>query len=224
MDYELRLYDQLLQFPLFQGLSRADLQQMAGNTKFGFMKASARKVVVRPGDACQQLFFLVSGKLQVTTASDDYSYSVDEHLSAPYMFQPEVLFGLSQRFTHTFQTTSECHFITLSKDEVMRLLDDFLIVRLNLLGILSTRHQRLSHRPWRRAPQSLEERVVHFFIDRCVYPAGSKVFHILMRQLATEVGDSRLDVSRVLNTLQSRGLLSLTRGCITIPSLEHLLM
>jgi hypothetical protein len=30
----LQLYDQLLQFPLFQGMSRDDLSQVAGHTKF----------------------------------------------------------------------------------------------------------------------------------------------------------------------------------------------
>ena len=34
----LQLYDQLLQFPLFQGMSRDDLARVAGHTKFGFLK------------------------------------------------------------------------------------------------------------------------------------------------------------------------------------------
>jgi DNA-binding GntR family transcriptional regulator len=45
-----------------------------------------------------------------------------------------------------------------------------------------------------------------------------------MTQLAQEVGDSRLDVSRVLNAIQSEGLLRLRRGIIEISSLELLLM
>ena len=35
---DFRLYDSLLRFPLFQGLSRAELLQLAGQTKFGFLK------------------------------------------------------------------------------------------------------------------------------------------------------------------------------------------
>lgn len=224
MDYELKLFDQLLQFPLFQGLSRAELQQMAGNTKFGFLKLQAHKKLVGEGETCRQLFFLVSGQLELTTVSDDGSYRVTERLAAPYLVQPEALFGLHQQFSHHIRTLAPSHFITLTKDEVLRLIDDFLIFRLNLMGLLATQSQRLHHRPWRRCPQSLEERVVRFFIDHCVYPAGPKTFHILMRQLASEVGDSRLDVSRVLNELQQRSLLSLHRGCIKIPYLEHLLM
>jgi len=224
MNADLRLYDSLQPFPLFQGLSRTELLQLAGQTKFGFQKLAVGKTVVREGDACNQLLFLVSGSLSVSTVSDDRHYTVIEHLSAPWLLQPEGIFGAHPQYISTVVTLSESHFITLSKDEVLRLLDDFLIIRLNLLNLLATLSQRRGHWPWRKAPADLRQRIVCFFLDHSVYPAGSKTFHILMNQLAQEVNDSRLDVSRVLNAMQTEGLLRLRRGIIEIPSLERLLM
>lgn len=224
MDYNLKLYDHLLRFQLFQGLSRAELLQMAGNTKFGFLKKTAGQVLVSEGTVCQQLFFLINGRMALTTQSDDGGYSVTEQLSAPWLLQPEVLFGVQPRFTGSWTTVTECHFITLSKDEVLRLLDDFLIVRLNLLNQLSTQVQRRSRLSWRRAPQSLRERLIRFFLDHCTYPAGHKAFRLLMTRLAAEVGESRLEVSRMLNQMQSEGLVILHRGRIEVPLLEALLM
>ena len=89
---DFRLYDSLLRFPLFQGLSRAELLLLAGQTKFGFLKLEAGQTVVREGDACQQLFFLISGNLSVTTVNDDRRYSVIEQLAAPWLLQPESIF------------------------------------------------------------------------------------------------------------------------------------
>ena len=43
----LQLYDHLLRFQLFQGLSRTELLQMAGNTKFGFRKEKAGVTLVQ---------------------------------------------------------------------------------------------------------------------------------------------------------------------------------
>ena len=71
MNNDLRLYDSLQQFPLFQGLSRAELLQLAGQTKFGFLKLPEGKTVVREDDTCNQLLFLISGRLALTTYSDD---------------------------------------------------------------------------------------------------------------------------------------------------------
>ena len=211
------------QFPLFQGLSHGELMQMAGNTKFGFMKLPAGKTVFGEGDVCQQLFFLVSGSLLLTTRSADGGYSLTEHIAAPWMMQPEALFGLQPRFSSTCTTATLCHFITLSKEEVARLTDEFLIIRLNLLNLLSTKMQRMGRQQWRSAPRSLAERFVRFVLDRSTHPAGSKQLNILMTRLADELGDSRLDVSRMLRQLESQGLLQLHRGRISIPSLEKVI-
>jgi CRP-like cAMP-binding protein len=218
------LYDHLLQFPLFQGLSRAELLQLAGQTKFGFLKLEAGQTLVREGDVSAQLYFLIDGQLTLSTTGDAHQYTVMERLSAPWLLQPEALFGANPRYTSTVVTVAEAHLITLSKDEVMRLLDDFLIIRLNLLNMLATQSQRRGRQPWRRTSETLRQRIVRFFLDHCIYPAGPKTFHLLMNQLALEVGDSRLDVSRVLNAMQAEGLLRLRRGVIEIPSLERLLM
>jgi DNA-binding GntR family transcriptional regulator len=45
-----------------------------------------------------------------------------------------------------------------------------------------------------------------------------------MTQLADEIGDSRLDISRALNQLQDEGLLQLYRGRIKVMQMERLLM
>ena len=105
-----RFYDQLLQFPLFQGLSRAELLQMAGNTRFGFLKMPPKKSVMREGEPCRQLFFLIKGELTMTTVSDDHSFSTTEQLHAPWLIQPEALFGAHPQFTATVQrpTSSPC--------------------------------------------------------------------------------------------------------------------
>ena len=220
----MQLYDQLLLFPLFQGMSRDNLAQVAGQTKFGFMKCGVGQVVQREDAPCTQLYFLLSGVLRVESRSDDHAYTVIEQLQAPAMLQPEAIFGYNQRFTHTFTTLADSSFITISKDEVIRLSNQFLVFRLNLLNLYATQTQKLMRQPWHRYPATLSERIVRFLSQRCIYPAGPKTFKILMTRLADEVGDSRLDVSRALNQMQHDGLLTLHRGRIEIPQMERLLM
>ncbi len=220
----MQLYDQLLLFPLFQGMSRDNLAQVVGQTKFGFVKSGEGQTVVREDDACTQFFFLLSGQLSAESRSDDHVYTVVEVLQAPYMLQPEAIFGYNQRFTHTFTAVSECSLITISKDEVLRLSNQFLVFRINLLNLYATQSQKLLRQPWHRFPETLAERIVRFLSQHCLYPAGPKTFNILMTRLADEVGDSRLDVSRALNQLQRDGLLRLRRGRIEVPQMERLLM
>lgn len=224
MDAGLKIYDKLLQFTLFQGMSHADLMEVVGHTKFGFSKQPEGQRIVKDGDYCNHLIFLTTGSLAVDTVSDDHNCRVSEVVNAPYAIQPEQLFGLTQRYTSNFKTLSECSFITIDKQEVMLLLETQLVFRLNMLNSLAADSQRLRHRAWRSAPLSLRDRITRFFFSRCLYPAGPKTFYILMTQLAAELNDSRLDISRALNAMQAEGLLTLHRGRIQIPMLERLLM
>lgn len=218
------LYDKLLQFTLFQGMSHADLMEVVGHTKFNFSKQPVGQRIVKEGDICNHLIFLTTGALSVETVSDDHTCRVCEVVNAPYVIQPEQLFGLTQRYTSTFKTCDDCSLITIDKQEVLLLLETQLVFRLNMLNSLAADSQRLRHRAWRSAPQSLHNRITRFFFSRCLYPAGPKTFYILMTQLAAELNDSRLDISRALNEMEDDGLLTLHRGRIEIPMLERLLM
>lgn len=220
----LQIYDRLLQFPLFQGMSRDDLEIVAGHTRFGFMKVAAGRQFISAGDPCTHLYFLINGTLKIETFSDDRRYSVTEQMSSPYILQQESIFGYYQRYTHNFYALTDANFLTLDKEEVVRLSEDFLVFRLNLMNHLATQTQKLIQSQWRRNPLSLRERIVRFLFQHTLYPAGPKTFHILMERLAEEVSDSRLNVSRTLNRMQAAGIIELHRGRIEIPQLERLLM
>ena len=224
MNSGLKIYDKLLQFTLFQGMSHADLMEVVGHTKFGFSRHAEGQRIVKDGDLCEHLIFLTTGTLSIETYSDDRTCRVSETVNAPYAIQAEQLFGLTQRYTSTFKALTDCSFITIDKQEVMLLLETQLVFRLNMLNLLAADGQRLRHRAWRSAPQSLRDRITRFFFSRCLYPAGPKTFYILMTQIAAELNDSRLDISHALNEMQKDGLLTLHRGRIEIPMLERLLM
>lgn len=218
----LQIFDKLLQFPLFQGMSRDDLEMVAGHTRFGFGKVAQGKTVVKEGDACTHLCFLINGTIRLESTADDHGYTVVEQMQAPYIIQPEAIFGYHQRYVHTITAVTDINLITIDKDEVVRLSEDFLVFRLNLLNIFATQAQKLSRQPWRRCAKSLRERIVRFFAQHCAYPAGPKTFYILMNRLADELNERRLNISRELNAMQHDGLLQLHRGRIDIPSLERL--
>jgi len=219
----LQIYDKLLQFPLFQGMSRDDLEIVAGHTRFGFLKVASGRPVVKTGDACTHLYFLINGSVKVKTYADDYGYSVEEQISAPYILQVEGVFGYHQRYTHDFFALSDVNFLTIDKEEIVRLSEDFLVFRLNLMNAFATQTQKQIRQVWLHQPQSLRDRVERFLTQHCVYPAGYKLFNILMTRLSEELNDSRLNVSRVLNQMQEDGLVALSRGRIEVPQLERLL-
>ena len=110
-----RLYDTLLALPLFLGMSRNDLRKAAGMTKFDFQKMQKGNLIVQEGDRCQHLFFLLTGDIDVITEADDHGYRIEEDITAPEIFQPERIFGLNQRFTHTYLAQNDCSLMRIEK-------------------------------------------------------------------------------------------------------------
>lgn len=218
----LQLYDKLIELPLFIGISTDELSDIVGQTKFGFHKLAVDKPLVSTDDKCTQLFFLMSGTLRVVSYADNYRYRIEEELSAPAVIQPEHLFGLQQRYTKDFIAHTDCSLLSLDKAEVLRLLDSYLIFRLNLLNSISMQAQRMSRIPWRQQSSDIRQQFVNFLRLRCLTQAGCKVLRIRMEELAQELHQSRLNVSRMLNALQNEGLLTMSRGIIIVPQLETL--
>ena len=198
----LQLYDKLIELPLFIGISTDELSDIVGQTKYGFHKLVADKQLGSTDDKCTQLFFLMSGTLCVVSYADNYRYRIEEELSAPAVIQPEHLFGLQQRYTKDFIAQSDCSLLSLDKAEVLRLIDSYLIFRLNLLNSISMQAQRMSRIPWRLQPSGIRQQFVHFLRLRCITQAGCKILRIRMEDLAYELHQSRINVTRMLNALK----------------------
>ena len=49
------LHEKLLELPLFQGMSRNDLEQVATSTKFRHLAYAKCKTVVNEGDVCDKI-------------------------------------------------------------------------------------------------------------------------------------------------------------------------
>lgn len=219
----LQIYRQLLQFPLFQGMSHDDLQQVAAYTKFDFRKYAAGEVVYNAGDVCRHLHLLINGEVSLTSVSDDRQFAVEERMAAPYMAQLERLFGFNSVFSNTMRAVTDVNVLLIDKQEVNIMAEHYLVFRLNFVNLLSYKVQRLGARRWHQQPATLEGRMVRYIVDHCERPAGPKSIKVTMNYLASELNDSRLDVSRALNRLQRQGLITLHRGGLTVAAMEKLI-
>ncbi len=218
----LQIYDKLLELPLFLGIGAEDLSQIVGSTKFSFLKLKPNAVLLKENDKCTQLYFLMGGKLSVRSQADDHSYSIEEEIDAPAVIQPEHMFGLMQHHSKTYTAATDCNLLSIDKNEILRLSENYLIFRLNFFNMLSTQAQRHGRLPWQQQPRHIRDKFIHFVRTHCSHQGGTKKIEIKMQKLADEIHESRLNVSVMLNRLNDEKLIILTRGQIIIPQLEKL--
>lgn len=217
------MYDILLSLPLFQGMSRNDLNEILAHVPLEFVKCAEGDVVVHEAAPCDKLIFLLDGRLSVREWSAGHGYSVSQMLSAPALLQMDHMFGLYHHFTRDFVCLGPCQFLFISKSVILNILNSYMVFRLNFLNMLSTLSHRYERALWRDAPENLTGRLCRFICNHAIVMKGSMEMKVLMRTLAREMGTSRLNVSIALHELQDRGLLKLSRGGFRVDYIEKLM-
>ena len=217
------MFDTLLQLPLFQGLCHEDFTNILEKVKLHFTRHKAGEPLIKSGEVCDQLLFLLKGKLSSVTVSEDETLTVIEYFEAPAVLEPYSMFGMNTRYISTYIShNEEAQMVSISKSFVMGELFKYDIFRLNYMNIISNRAQTCYNRLWTKVPEKLEARIADFILSHIERPSGEKILKIKMEELANAINDTRLGVSKALNGMQEDGLLELHRGEIVIPDIERL--
>ena len=111
----------------------------------------------------------------------------------------------------------------LSKQNIVDHLFAYEVFRYNMLNHLTTRIQRSSSLLWASDEGDTLHRFVTLLKRNYLYHGGPKQLDGGMVALARMLGEPRIHISRMLNTLETRGLVTLTRKHINIPHLEQLI-
>lgn len=205
-------YDILLRLPIFLGVSRNDMVQIVGQTKFLFRKFSAGQTIIHAESPCQGLTFITHGSVEVSSGPSSRRWTLTETMLSPQPIEQERFFGLKQHYQRTYRAIDECSGISLTKSEVMRLTYNYEVCAFNLINSYATQVQRLQENLMRTPATNLREFILRFVEDRSVSHIWPKTLHIKMEQLGAEINASRYEVSRELRKMQADGLISMSRA------------
>ncbi|KAA6337373.1 hypothetical protein EZS27_014542 [termite gut metagenome] len=217
------MYDTLLQLPLFQGICREDLTQIVGKVKLHFLKYEAESDIVRDGDVCDKLIFLLSGEV-LSTLSLKKDFVFMEHIPAPYLIEPYSLFGIDVHYTASYIAHTNVDVLEIEKSFVINELLNYEIFRFNYINIISNRAQVLHTRLKKNIPDTAEGKIIYFISLHSTFPNGKKRLRIKMEDLAQHLNETRLNISKALNGFEKKGWVKLRRKEIIIPAVEQFFM
>lgn len=220
---EQSMYERMLELPLFQGLGSNDLTRIVESVRVDFVRYAAGTIVVEDDSPCSRLLFLMEGRLRQETFAINRTFSLAEQVTAPAILQPEVLYGLHPHYTHRYSALTDVCLLAIAKQALNHTLMQYEVVRLNIMNQLSTQVYRMRRQLWQPQTGNTAQRIVRFIMKLASSPAGEKIVYIKMEDMAQHLNETRRNISRALNRMQTEGLVILRRQVIVIPAVEKLL-
>lgn len=224
MHYELNRYSLFTRLPLLQGISSRELLSWEETMRFDIDEFPASsQPLLRQGDNCSQLIYLVEGKLQREHRSADSIYTTRSQLKAPAVIEVDRLFGLTPTYEHTYLAKTAVRMLGIRKSLIGSHLMKSEVFRLNLLNTLSVIAQKRAAALLPCRLENAEARLRHFIGTLFRDCEGEVELIIHMKELARYIGERRLTVSQILNRWDEEGIIRLGRGHFVIYDIQTFL-
>lgn len=158
------MFELLMNLPLFRGVSRSRIAEVVGSAKFHFLKYPKGETVVRAGEECTHLAFVISGSVRSEISNSSKRFSVSQTLKAPSAIAPDFLFGRTTRYPGTVVALTDCSILKISKVDYIRILNADRVFMFNFLNTLSVNAQKALDGILALTSGGLDERIAFWII------------------------------------------------------------
>lgn len=217
-------YALFTRLPLLQGISSRELLVWEETLRLDADELPASNLpLIRQGDPCSSLLYLVEGELLREHVSADGIYTTRSILKAPAVIEIDRLFGLTPTYESTYRAKTDVKMLSIRKSLLGTHLMKSEVFRLNLLNSLSAIAQKRAAALLPRRLDTIEERLQHFLGTLFLDCEGEVELIIHMKELARYIDETRLQVSQILNRWDKEGSIRLGRGHFTIYDIQTLI-
>ncbi len=201
------MFELLLDLPLFRGATHNKLAEIVGETKFHFLKYPDGETVIRSGEPCTHLTFVISGSVRSTIVNTNGRFAVSQTLEAPAAVAPDFFFGRLTNYPCDVTAIGDVSVLKISKADFIRILNSDTVFLFNYLNYLSVNAQKAQQGVLALTTGDIDERIA-FWIVALSQPEGKDiVLSCRKRDLCSLFGMQRAAFEAGLNSMKERGLL-----------------
>ena len=217
------MFELLMELPLFRGVSHARLAQVVGEAKFHFLKFPAGEVIIRAGEPCTHISFVISGSVRSTIVNNNGRFAVSQTLAAPAVIAPDFLFGKFTNYPGSVEAIDSVGLLKISKTDYINILNSDPVFMFNYLNTLSMNAQKALKGILSLTTGEIDERIAFWII--ALTQRGSTDIRLTCRKrdLCSLFGVQRSVFDSGLQAMKERGLLDYTNRELIIHDRERML-
>ena len=210
------MFDILAELPLFRGVTRERIASVVGTTRLHFLKFGDGDIIVRAGEACTHVLFVISGSLRISISNADERFRINQTLEAPDVVSPDFLFGLSTVYPGTVTAIDNVSVVKVSKNDYLKILNSDEIFLFNFLNYLSMNAQKCVEGVLSMTNGSIEERLA-MWVVAMTQPSATDISIVCrQRDLYSMFGTQRSSYMSAIDRLVDSGVISYEPGVIKV--------
>jgi CRP/FNR family transcriptional regulator, dissimilatory nitrate respiration regulator len=209
-------FNQLLQAPLFRGLSINEIEKVMTGIPKKIRKYKAGAFIAYSGEKVNSMMIVLNGTVKGEMV--DYSGRVIkiEDIPAPGALAAAFLFGSRNNFPVNVITISETELLIIEKSEFLKMLMSNDMILANFLDMISNRSQFLSEKIKFLNFKTIKGKLAQFLLQRAGKDLISFSLNMTQADLADFFGVARPSVARALGEMEEEGLIKASGKNITI--------
>lgn len=201
------MYQQLMQLPLFQGVSTDKITALVEKLPFHFLKFRNGEQIFAAGDPCTHMRFIVSGRVRLETPCDHLRVSLFQTLSTPHVLAAEYLFGRETTYPYHAVAEGSCGLLQLRKSDYIKMLGTDKVFLFNILNYLSSGSQRSLDSILATRDGSIMERLAMLVDALTITGATDVMLRFKQRDLCALLGTQRTTLIASLDKLSDEDIL-----------------
>lgn len=200
-------YLQLLQLPLFQGISADKITALVEKLPFHFLKFNGGEQIFAAGDPCTHVKFVVSGQVRLETPFSRLRITLRQTLASPQVLAPDSLFGRENNYPCSAVANGPCGILQLRKSDYTTMVSSDKVFLFNILNYLSSGSQRGTALTLAIKDGSVAERLAMLMDLLVVNGAEDIVLHYKQKDLCSLLGTQRTTLITTLDKLSDEGII-----------------
>ncbi len=217
------MYHQLMQLPLFQGVSTDKITAAVEKLPFHFLKFRNGEQIFGVGDPCTHIKFIVSGQVRIEIPCVHLRVSLQQTLSTPHVLAAEYLFGRETTYPFTAVANGPCGILQLRKSDYVKMVSSDKVFLFNILNYLSSGSQRNISSALAVKDGSVAERFA-MLVDSLTFAGATDItLTYKQRDLCTLLGTQRTTLMATLDKLTDEDILDYESNELRILDLYKLM-
>ena len=217
------MYQQLMQLPLFQGVSTEKITALVEKLPFHFLKFHNGDQIFAAGDQCTHIRFIVSGQVRIETLWNRLRVSMNQTLSTPHVFAAECLFGRKTVYPYTAVALGSCGILQLLKSDYIKMVSSDKVFLFNILNYLSSGSQRNTASLLATKDGSVAERLAVLMDLLVVNGATDVSLRYKQKDLSALLGTQRTTLIASMDKLANQGLIDYDSNELRVLDIQGLI-